>query len=153
EVDARFTRVITLDGKLRISGSLLNDMLFLRGERQTRFAFGTAGVFWTEDFGVEWFPIVNSIALPGRPESGFFDAISDPNDRALCGMRGQEYSADRRDAGSAAVCGAASIRPDGVCGVRILKQRAKSGGVLGTELNTRLRVVALLNAATAHERG
>jgi hypothetical protein len=26
---------------------------------------------------------VNSIALPGRPESGFFDAISDPNDRAL----------------------------------------------------------------------
>jgi hypothetical protein len=52
EFDARFTRVIRLDGKLRISGSLLSDMVFLRGERQTRFVFGTAGVFWTEDFGV-----------------------------------------------------------------------------------------------------
>jgi len=81
--DARFTRVITADGKLTISASLLQDMLFLRGERQTRFAFGTAGVFWTEDFGVEWFPVVNSIALPGRPESGFFDPLSDPSDRAL----------------------------------------------------------------------
>jgi hypothetical protein len=81
--DASFTRVITADGKLRISASLLQDMLFMRGERQTRFAFGTAGVFWTELFGVEWFPVVNSIALPGRPESGFFDPLSDPSDRAL----------------------------------------------------------------------
>jgi hypothetical protein len=83
DLDARFTRVITADGKLAISTSLLQDMLFLRGERQTRFAFGTAGVFWTDNFGVEWLPIVNSIALPGRPESGFFDALSDPSDRAL----------------------------------------------------------------------
>jgi len=82
-LDARFTRVITVDGKLTISASLLQDMLFMRGERQTRFAFGTAGVFWTEDFGVEWFPLVNSIALPGRPESGFFDPLSDQSDRAL----------------------------------------------------------------------
>ena len=83
DLDARFTRVITVDGKLTISASLLQDMLFMRGERQTRFAFGTAGVFWTEDFGVEWFPLVNSIALPGRPESGFFDPLSDQSDRAL----------------------------------------------------------------------
>jgi hypothetical protein len=81
--DARFTRVITADGRLTISASVLQDMLFLRGERQTRFAFGTAGVFWTEDFGVEWLPVVNSIALPGRPESGFFDPLSDPSDRVL----------------------------------------------------------------------
>ena len=82
-VDARFTRVITADGKLTISASLLQDMLFLRGERQTRFAVGTAGVFWTENFGIEWVPIVNSIALPGRPESMFFDPLSNPSDRAL----------------------------------------------------------------------
>ena len=83
DLDVRFTRVITVDGKLTISGSLLQDMIFMRGERQTRFAFGTAGVFWTENFGVEWFPVVNSIALPGRPESGFFDPLSDQSDRAL----------------------------------------------------------------------
>jgi hypothetical protein len=81
--DARFTRAITLDAKLAISASLLQNMLFMRGERQTRFAFGTAGVFWTEDFGVEWVPVVNSIAFPGRPEAGFFDALSDASDRAL----------------------------------------------------------------------
>jgi hypothetical protein len=81
--DASFTRVITLGGNLLISASLLQDMLFLRDERPTRFAFGTAGVFWTEDFGLDWFPVLNSIALPGRPESGFFDPLSDPSDRAL----------------------------------------------------------------------
>jgi hypothetical protein len=68
---------------LSISASPLQDMLFLRGERQTRFAFGTASVFWTETSGVEWLPVLNSIARPGRPESGFFDPLSDPADRAL----------------------------------------------------------------------
>ncbi len=58
-------------------------MLFMRGERQTRFAFGTAGVFWTDNFGIEWLPLLNSIALPGRPESGFFDPLSNQFDRAL----------------------------------------------------------------------
>jgi photosystem II stability/assembly factor-like uncharacterized protein len=81
--DDRFTRAITADHKLSVSASLLQDMLFLRGERQTRFAFGTAGVFWTETSGVEWLPLLNSIARPGRPESGFFDPLSDPADRAL----------------------------------------------------------------------
>jgi photosystem II stability/assembly factor-like uncharacterized protein len=83
DLDARFTRVITAGNKLTISASLLQDMLFMRGERQTRFAFGTGGVFWTESFGVEWFPLVNAIALPGRPESGFFDPLSNQSDRAL----------------------------------------------------------------------
>ncbi len=83
DFDSRYTRVITAGGKLKISASLLQDMLFMRGERWTRFAFGTAGVFWTENFGIEWLPILKSIALPGRPESGFFDPLSDPSDRAL----------------------------------------------------------------------
>lgn len=81
--DEGMTNVLTLGGKLNISGSLLQDMQFSRGERQTRFAMGTAGVFCTMDFGVFWFPVLNSFALPGRPESGFFDPVSDPSDRAI----------------------------------------------------------------------
>lgn len=75
--------VATAGGKLTISGSLIQDMLFMRGERMTRFAFGTAGVFWSADFGVQWYTLLNSFALLGRPESGFFDPITDPADRAL----------------------------------------------------------------------
>lgn len=81
--DFWLTYVVTADGKLSIGKSLLQDMLFMRGERATRFAFGTAGVFWSADFGVQWYTLLNSFALPGRPESGFFDPITDPSDRAL----------------------------------------------------------------------
>jgi hypothetical protein len=81
--DPGMTNALTAGGKLNISASLLQDMQFSRGERQTRFAMGTAGVFCTMDFGIFWFPVLNSIALPGRPESGFFDPISDQTDRAF----------------------------------------------------------------------
>jgi len=81
--DAGMTNVITAGGKLSIQAALLSDMQFSRGERQTRFAVGAAGVACTMDFGITWFPILNSIALPGRPESGFFDPISDLSDRAF----------------------------------------------------------------------
>jgi hypothetical protein len=81
--DPGMTNALTADGRLKISKSLLQDMQFSRGERQTRFAMGTAGVICTMDFGIFWFPILNSIALPGRPESGFFDPLSDPTDRAF----------------------------------------------------------------------
>jgi hypothetical protein len=81
--DFWLTHVATAGGKLSIGKSLLQDMLFMRGERMTRFAFGTAGVFWSADFGVQWYTLLNSFALPGRPESGFFDPITDPTDRAL----------------------------------------------------------------------
>jgi hypothetical protein len=82
-LDSGMTNAITADRQLAISKSLLQDMQFSRGERQTRFAMGTAGVICTMDFGVFWFPILNSIALPGRPESGFFDPLSDQTDRAF----------------------------------------------------------------------
>jgi hypothetical protein len=72
-------------GRLAISASLLQDMQFSRGERQTRFAMGTAGVLCTMDFGIFWFPVLNSIARPGRPESGFFDPLSEQTDRAIYG--------------------------------------------------------------------
>jgi hypothetical protein len=81
--DTGMTNAITAGGQLVISKSLLQDMQFSRGERQTRFAMGTAGVICTMDFGIFWFPILNSIALPGRPESGFFDPLSDQTDRAF----------------------------------------------------------------------
>jgi hypothetical protein len=82
-LDGGLTNALTGGGKLAISASLLQDMQFQRGERQTRFAMGTAGVFCSMDFGISWFPVLNSIALPGRPESGFFDPLSDPTDRAF----------------------------------------------------------------------
>ena len=53
-------------------------MLFFRGERQTRFSFGTAGVCCTMDFGATWFSVLNSIALPGRPKSGFLVPFQTP---------------------------------------------------------------------------
>ncbi len=81
--DVAMTNALTGGGKLRISASLLQDMQFSRGERQTRFAVGTVGVICTMDFGVFWFPILHSIALPGQPESGFFDPLSNPSDRAF----------------------------------------------------------------------
>ena len=81
--DLGMTITVTAGSKLRISASVMQDMLFFRGERQTRFSFGTAGVCCTMDFGATWFSVLNSIALPGRPESGFFDPLSDPTDRAL----------------------------------------------------------------------
>jgi BNR/Asp-box repeat. len=81
--DLGMTITVTAGSKLRISASIMQDMLFFRGERQTRFSFGTAGVCCTMDFGATWFSVLSSIALPGRPESGFFDPLSDPTDRAL----------------------------------------------------------------------
>jgi hypothetical protein len=35
------------------------------------------------DFGASWFSALSSIALPGRPESAFFDSLSDPTNRTL----------------------------------------------------------------------
>jgi hypothetical protein len=76
-------RAVTAGDKIKSgTSSVLVDMLFSRGERATRFAFGDAGVFCTIN-GFEWFTLLDSIAIPGRPESGFFDPLSDPWDRAL----------------------------------------------------------------------
>jgi hypothetical protein len=35
------------------------------------------------NFGITWFTVLNSVALPGRPESAFFDPLSDQTDRAI----------------------------------------------------------------------
>ena len=82
-LDVDLTTAVTGAGKLTISASLLQDMVFSPGERQTVFAMGTAGVACTDNFGVTWFPVLNSVARPGRPESGFFDPLSNQSDRAV----------------------------------------------------------------------
>ena len=74
---------MTGGGKLDLTaGGVVRDMLFLRTERFTRFAFGSAGVMYTMD-GVVWQALINSIAMGGCPESGFFDGITDPLNRTL----------------------------------------------------------------------
>ncbi len=77
------TNALTAGGSLAISGSLLQDMQFCRLEPGTRFAVGRAGVICSMDYGFSWFPVLNSIAVPGIPESGFFDPVSNPFDRAF----------------------------------------------------------------------
>jgi hypothetical protein len=75
-------KAVTAGGLISISASVIQDILFVRNEPFTRFVFGDAGVFCTTN-GFEWFPLLNSIAFPGRPESGFFDPVSDPANRSL----------------------------------------------------------------------
>lgn len=81
--DPQLTAAMTGGRKLDITvNGVVRDMLFLRTERFTRFAFGSAGVMYTVD-GIQWDTLLNSIAMGGCPESGFFDGITDPLDRTL----------------------------------------------------------------------
>ena len=81
--DDRLTDAVTGGGKLDIaSNGLVRDMLFVRSERFTRFVFGSAGIGCTTD-GIQWFCLLNAVALGGCPESAFFDGITDPSDRTL----------------------------------------------------------------------
>jgi hypothetical protein len=86
--DVDLTRAMSGGGKLDLSQprgrltGVMRDMLFVRTERFTRFAFGSAGVMCTVD-GIQWQTLLNAIALGGCPESGFFDGITDPLDRTL----------------------------------------------------------------------
>jgi len=81
--EGRLAQAVTADGKIKsTTPSVISDMIFGRGEESTRFAFGDAGVFFTLN-GFDWFTLLDAIAIPGRPESGFFDPISDPFDRAV----------------------------------------------------------------------
>jgi hypothetical protein len=81
--DAELTAAISGGGKLALtSNGVVRDMLFVRTERFTHFAFGSAGVMCTVD-GIQWQTLLNAIALGGCPESAFFDGITDPLDRTL----------------------------------------------------------------------
>jgi len=81
--DAELTAAMSGGGKLALrSPGVVRDMLFVRTERFTRFAFGSAGVMCTVD-GIQWLTLLNAVALGGCPEAGFFDGITDPLDRTL----------------------------------------------------------------------
>ena len=58
------------------------DMVFVRSDPFTAFVFGHAGVSCTVD-GVDWRLLLSAHAMPGCPEFGFFDGLSDPQNRAL----------------------------------------------------------------------
>ncbi len=53
------------------------------GNARGVFQVGGAHVICSMDYGFSWFPVLNSIAVPGIPESGFFDPVSNPFDRAF----------------------------------------------------------------------
>lgn len=83
QLDANLTRAMSGNGKLALTaGGTVRDMLFVRTDRLTRFAFGSAGVMFTID-GIDWRVLHNSIAEGGVPECGFFDGITDPLARTL----------------------------------------------------------------------
>jgi photosystem II stability/assembly factor-like uncharacterized protein len=81
--DVFLTRAVTGNGRLVTSNTdILTDMVFLRSDRRQRFALGAAGVMRTGD-SIDWHVVYNAIALPGLPESAFFDGISNPRDPKL----------------------------------------------------------------------
>jgi hypothetical protein len=61
---------------------VIQDMVFDRENRTTRFAVGVAGVFYTLD-GRNWSRLLNTAALPSKPVSAFFDPVSDVCNRML----------------------------------------------------------------------
>jgi hypothetical protein len=73
--------IVNLPGSVD-QGIVIKDMLFDRNERNTRFAVGNAGVFFTVD-GDHWGRLLSSTALPGHPVAAYFDGVSNPLDRSL----------------------------------------------------------------------
>ena len=81
--ETNLSNAVSGNGKIiTASSSVIYDMVFTRSEPYTHFAFGDAGVFGTVD-GFFWTTLWDAIAVPGRPESGFFDPYTNPFDRAL----------------------------------------------------------------------
>jgi hypothetical protein len=81
--DVFLTQAMTGARRLVISTTdTLTDMVFLRSDRRQRFALGAAGVMHTID-GVDWRVVYNAIALPGLPESAFYDGITTPREPKL----------------------------------------------------------------------
>ena len=83
--DAEFTAAMSGGGKLDLKSSgVVRDMLFVRTERFTRFAFGSAGVMCTID-GIQWQTLLNAVASGGCPKSAFFDGMTrSARPHALC---------------------------------------------------------------------
>jgi photosystem II stability/assembly factor-like uncharacterized protein len=92
QVDVNLDRGVTENGAFahaiqRVPGwvgeaAVISDMDFDREERGTRFAVGSAGVFFTLD-GENWDRLLSTEALPGHPVGAYFDRIGGPFNRAL----------------------------------------------------------------------
>jgi hypothetical protein len=61
---------------------VINDMIFDSLDRGTRFAVGTARVFFTLN-GKAWKRLLSISALPGYPVAAYFDRLSNPFNRVL----------------------------------------------------------------------
>jgi len=86
-VDAELERQVTNNGAIPTSldhtvDVVLQDMQFDPDDPRTRFAVGVAGAFFTAD-SVKWNRLLDAKAVQGRPTSCYYDAISDPCQRAL----------------------------------------------------------------------
>ena len=84
QVDTSLDNAITEDHRYSYSAdfAVIKDIIFVRGEDSTRFAVGSAGVFYTLD-ARNWRRLLSTSALPSHPVAAYFDNISDPCDRAL----------------------------------------------------------------------
>jgi hypothetical protein len=83
QFEPHLNNAVSAGGKIICpSNTVIADMIFNRSEPSTRFVCGDAGVFCTID-GFNWITLFDAIAIPGRPESAFFDGLSNLNDRAL----------------------------------------------------------------------
>src|SRR5262249_29711024 len=78
--DVNLTGAVTGNRKLSLANAF-RDMLFVRSGNR-RFVFGTVGILMTDN-GIDWHCVCNSIAMPGLPEAGFHDGVSNPSSPAL----------------------------------------------------------------------
>jgi hypothetical protein len=93
-VDTSLERQLTWGNQIAISSNddssglgdrfdlVLTDMQFDPNNPLIRFAIGEGGVFHTMD-GVNWFRLLHTGALPGRPANCYYDWISNPEKPAL----------------------------------------------------------------------
>jgi hypothetical protein len=92
QVDVDLDRAVTENGAFAHAiqrvpkwvgeAAVISDIVFDREERGTRFAVGSAGVFFTLD-GENWDRLLSTEALPGHPVGAYFDRIGGPFNRAL----------------------------------------------------------------------
>ena len=90
--DANLTNALTVNGEYSTKCQcgcacdgrhcILNDMLFYREDSKKRFAAGVGGVFYSPD-GTTWLRLLDPVALPCLPQSLYFDALSNPKEKAL----------------------------------------------------------------------
>jgi hypothetical protein len=84
--DANLDKALTGNGeftnKCAQQNCILNDLVVNPADPKQRFALGLAGIFFTRD-GIEWKRLVDTVALPCKPVSAYYDDIADPAQHSL----------------------------------------------------------------------